>query len=107
MQAAGIDKMEVVGVIEQAPGHKTTGDDGPGVAEASNWMARGNTGDILPLVLFGAAALHVATVVLVEPGARFYLFLKFKIVFKKIKKSLRWLQILVEVTNSGKFFLLG
>lgn len=65
---AGIEKTEVVGVVEQAPGHETTGDDGLGLAEAGNGVARGHTFNVLALVLFGAAALHVATVVLVEPG---------------------------------------
>lgn len=65
---AGIEKVEVVGVVEQRPGHETAGDDGPGPAEAGDGMARGDTREILALVLLGAAALHVATMVLVELG---------------------------------------
>jgi len=98
MIAASIGKMEAVGVVEQAPGHETTGDDGLGNAEASNRMARGDTVEIHPLVLSGAAALHVATVVLVEPGTVFFLSFHF---------SLRWLQnFLLSLPNLASPFYL-
>lgn len=60
--------MEAVGVVEQGPGHETAGDDGLLLAEAGDGVAGRHTFHVLALVLLGTAALHVAPVVLVEPG---------------------------------------